>query len=396
MINGLHRRAKGRQRDGGGQRPRILIHTTFPAPYRVQLFDALSARINVQVVYENLTDKAHNRHADWYLPTTRSDVVISAGRRERRTYRKVQRSLTSFDAVLFYEYSTVSAMRLMLRCQRHDVPYLINADGGFPEGNRVKAVAKRFFIRRADGCLAGSVAASRYFQAFGADPHKIFRHDFTNLTAEEIRSAPVEATEKTRLRDTLGLPRDTVIFIAVGRLVEEKGFDVLLDSWAQLSGNVMLLIFGGGGTEEERYIAHIRAHNLDNVRIDRFSSRARLWDYYCASDAFVLPTRKDVWGLVINEAMACALPVVTTTRCIAGIELVEDGVNGFLVDVDDRAALRKALQRLRDEPLTRARMGAASLARISTLTVDEMADAQLRAVEEVVMQSIAPCPSEAE
>ena len=64
-----------------------------------------------------------------------------------------------------------------------------------------------------------------------------------------------------------------------------------------------------------------------------------------AADAFVLPTREDIWGLVINEAMAYGLPVVTTDRCNAGLELIKNNVNGYVVHVDDKGELAKKLQK---------------------------------------------------
>ena len=53
-----------------------------------------------------------------------------------------------------------------------------------------------------------------------------------------------------------------------------------------------------------------------------------------ASDLFVLPTREDIWGLVINEAMSFGLPIITTRKCIAGTELITDGENGYLLEAD--------------------------------------------------------------
>ena len=55
-------------------------------------------------------------------------------------------------------------------------------------------------------------------------------------------------------------------------------------------------------------------------------------DYYLAADVFVLPTLEDVWGFVINEAMVCGCPIVTTYDCGASRDLVKNRVNGFLVE----------------------------------------------------------------
>ena len=93
--------------------------------------------------------------------------------------------------------------------------------------------------------------------------------------------------------------------------------------------------------------------------------------FYRAADLFVLPTREDIWGLVVNEAMAFALPVITTDRCVAGLELVEDGVTGYIVPVgDDKALADKMNQALSGDC---AAMGAAALEKIRSYTIENMA-----------------------
>ena len=79
-------------------------------------------------------------------------------------------------------------------------------------------------------------------------------------------------------------------------------------------------------------------------------SKQELFQYYLASDIFVLPTREDVWGLVVNEAMACGLPVITTNKCGAGIELIENGVNGMIVKAGDSDSLAKGIETLLNSP----------------------------------------------
>lgn len=65
------------------------------------------------------------------------------------------------------------------------------------------------------------------------------------------------------------------------------------------------LVIVGGGEEENQYRQYIADHNLENVQLVGFKQKEEIFEYYKAADLFVLPTREDIWGLVINEAMAC-------------------------------------------------------------------------------------------
>ena len=114
-----------------------------------------------------------------------------------------------------------------------------------------------------------------------------------------------------------------------------------------------------------------REMDLTNVHFLGFMKKEKLLRYYQAADLFVLPTREDIWGLVINEAMAYGLPVITPDRCVAGLELVEDGVNGYIVPVGDVDALAEKIRQVfRGDP---AQMGAASLEKVRRYTIENMA-----------------------
>ena len=107
-------------------------------------------------------------------------------------------------------------------------------------------------------------------------------------------------------------------------------------------------------------------------------------EYYRASDVFVLMTVGDVWGLVINEAMAVGLPVITTDKCVAGLDLVKDFENGFLVAVGDDAALCDRLHRIFDDPAIIANMARNSLEKVSPYTIENMARIHMDAFREVL------------
>jgi glycosyltransferase involved in cell wall biosynthesis len=85
-----------------------------------------------------------------------------------------------------------------------------------------------------------------------------------------------------------------------------------------------------------------------------------LVDYYLAADVFVLPTLDDVWGFVINEAMVCGLPVITTRNAGASSDLVKDGVNGYVVEPGSSHQLFCALKKITDDEERARLMGKAS------------------------------------
>ena len=125
-----------------------------------------------------------------------------------------------------------------------------------------------------------------------------------------------------------------------------------------------------GGTPTEEYLTFARENDLTSVHFVPFQEKESLKRYYIAADAFVLPTREDIWGLVVNEAMAFGLGVVTTDRCNAGLELIQNGKNGFLVPTEDVHALREAIL----ECLVESRaLGQAALETIRPYTVQNMA-----------------------
>ena len=71
--------------------------------------------------------------------------------------------------------------------------------------------------------------------------------------------------------------------------------------------------------------------------------KEKLSEYYKAADIFVLPTREDIWGLVVNEAMAYALPVITTVQCVSGTEMIKPEVTGSLLAVGDENGIVKKI-----------------------------------------------------
>jgi glycosyltransferase involved in cell wall biosynthesis len=126
------------------------------------------------------------------------------------------------------------------------------------------------------------------------------------------------------------------------------------------------LTIAGDGPEEQALRALAKDFSIgDRVRFLGYVANEDLRREYLEADLFVLPTLSEALGSVVLEAMSCGLPVIATD--VGGIpEMIEDGVNGFLVPPGDAARLAQAISQLAANPLRRRAMRRANLERIAT------------------------------
>lgn len=270
----------------------------------------------------------------------------------------------------------------MNRCILNKTKFIINADGALKiRAKGLKAAVKRFYVERSALCLAGSQKAVEYFKCYGAEDKKIIRHPFTSLYESDILSEPVSRQEKEILREKYGLP-NKVTLIAAGQFIVRKGFDLLLQAWDD-AYDAQLYLVGGGGKRAE-YEDYLRRHNITNVEIIDFLPREQLFDYYRMSDVFLMPTREDIWGLVVNEAMAKGLPVISSDRCTAGNELIRNGENGFIYPVEDTAKLRELMRKLIDQPELRLELSENALLAIRDHTYENVIRSHCDVIEQIL------------
>lgn len=170
------------------------------------------------------------------------------------------------------------------------------------------------------------------------------------------------------------------VVLAVGQFVPRKGYDVLLRAWKQCDQDNELWIIGGNAPDD--YVNLKNELKLSNVYFMGFKCKEELMECYKASDLFVHPTREDIWGLVINEALANGLPVVTTDRCVGGCELVQNGVNGYIVPAGDSEMLSNAIMKILEDDVLRQKMAENSIKRIENWTIEEMAKQHYKVLKE--------------
>ena len=205
---------------------------------------------------------------------------------------------------------------------------------------------------------------------YGAKPENIIRYPFTSVKKADCLTEKLTAEEKKQWKEEFGVAEECAV-ISVGQFIPRKGMDLLLHCCKDLPENTGVYIVGG--TPPQEYLAICEENHLQNVHFLDFMPKDRLMKFFRAMDIFVLFTREDIWGLVINEAMAAGLPVISTDRCIAALELIRNGEEGYIVVNEDLEQMKKALLALTESSERREEMSAGAIDRIQSYTIENMA-----------------------
>ncbi|MBA3295607.1 MAG: glycosyltransferase family 4 protein [Acidobacteria bacterium] len=181
----------------------------------------------------------------------------------------------------------------------------------------------------------------------------------------------VRASFRDVVRREIGLPDDTTLFLYVGDF--RKGMGQAIRALAAAPGAHLL---GISRTSPEPYRVAAAACGVGS-RVTMLPATNQIERYYGAADALVLPTPYDAFGMVITEAMACGIPVITTPLAGAA-EMLTDGVHGLLVSSPtDIASVAAAMRTLTNDAGARARMGLAAALLMREHTWDRVADRTL-------------------
>ena len=120
---------------------------------------------------------------------------------------------------------------------------------------------------------------------------------------------------------------------------------------------MLRLLLLGDGPQRSNYESMVPSELRPRVHFAGLVPQSELPEHFAAADLFVFPSRHDGWGVVINEACAAALPIITTRQTGAAYDLVEDGRSGFVLEHDDIDGFADRLLRLIDEPALREKFG---------------------------------------
>jgi glycosyltransferase involved in cell wall biosynthesis len=364
----------------------LLILSEIIAPYRIPVFNALSRHedIELHVVFLSETDSALRRWRiykdeicfsyevlqSWRIRSGKQSLLLNWGLRS---------CLKKFvpDAIICGGYNYFASWEALSWTRRHPAELILWAESNGEDirGREpwVEALKARF-LAGCDWFVVPGSASRTYLESLRSSPKKIVTapnavdNHWFQVQADSVRFRDAEFRTQYRLPDRY--------LLFVGRLIREKGIFDLLDAYSKLEGELRRkvgLVFAGDGQclPELRELA--RRISPGNICFPGFVHREDLAGFYALAEASILPTHSDPWGLVVNEAMACGLPVIVSSVAGCATDLVDDGWNGYIVPPRDQERLGEALTSILTNPMLQKEMGTRSTKRISNYSPEACA-----------------------
>lgn len=373
---------------------KLAIITTHPIQYNAPLFRLLHERghISVKVFYtwgqskDAVYDARFGIERSWDIPLLEGYdhvFVRNTSRRpdSNRFFGVVNPGLIAqlkeeaFDAVLVYRWSLYSHFlilqtfggmpKLLFRGDSH----LLAIKPGFK--SIVKRLVTRFVYRKTGVAFYVGAHNQQYYLNSGFKPEQLMYapHAIDNERFSDNREEWEKRAEAERIN--LGIGADELVFLYAGKFYGVKNLLFLIKAFQQTSNKYFRLLLVGNGEQENE----LRAMAATDHRIlfTGFRNQAEMPLVYRLGDVFLLPSKRETWGLGVNEAMACGRAAIVSDMCGCAPELIIPGETGFVFRSGDERDLLRVLARFSDRESCYL-MGNKAFAHIQQFSLERVAE----------------------
>ena len=347
---------------------RVLLVTNIPTPYRLPLFSELNkafteAGITFKVAfgaqgYSRRKWKVNLSECAFDHVVLSSRAIQFGGNVERTafSYRGLYGVIKAYapDVIITPGFS-LATMRVFLLSLLGGARYLIWSGSVLQRGrldSRWRIWQRKMLVKRAMGGIAYGSKAKEYFQSLGM-PEDVINIAINTVDTEYYRQAGASLAGAEEAADKKIL---TFIGYLSARKHVHKLLDVIADVSKERSDFVLEVI--GDGDELDNLKAYAKNNRLaEFVSFVGYKQKAELPRYLARSSGLLFQTGFDIWGLVLNEAMAAGIPCLASIHAGATHDLIDDGVTGFSVDFSDRVRAKQSINWILDHPDEAAQIG---------------------------------------
>jgi glycosyltransferase involved in cell wall biosynthesis len=287
-----------------------------------------------------------------------------------------------FDALWLHGYANANAVHAMLAARSLSIPVLVRAESRLAgrERRRWRLGARRLYFhvlgKLVDGVLPiGSLNAEFWQYYFGSDIPQFFMPYAVDNDYFQQRSRDV-ALNRAALQAELNLDPARPVILFASKLQERKCCADLLEAYRRLAPAPGIephpyLVIVGDGEQRAALERAAQETGYGSIRFCGFRNQSELPRFFDLCSVFILPSRHEPWGLIVNEAMNAARPIIVSNDVGSQRDLITPGIEGEVFPVGDREALASALRRTLAAPETAQQMGQRALERISSWDFEE-------------------------
>jgi glycosyltransferase involved in cell wall biosynthesis len=378
-------------------------------PYHLGRFDAIRNLCAASALEIAHYDTEYNWESDGKKCRLVHSLADGYPRTRRARYfaiNKIKTWLSDIrpDVLAVPGWSEPLALASALEARRKSIPVILMSDSRLlrciSSGLQPRAVFVESFKRRIMGLFNSAFVAghehSLYLQSLGMPEQKISL-GLDVVDNEHFSSGAAQAREQAAFhRKRLGLP--SKYFLLCSRLLPRKNIETAIEAFALFrkhrTADGWQLVIAGDGPRRD-ILRHIAQEQLvmSDIQFRGAQSYGQLPILYGLSEAFILPSWSETWGLVVNEAMAAGLPVVVSMNAGCVHELVQNGSNGYTFDPRDVGQLARLMSGLAENSQRRKEMGRCSEKIISEWGFSRFAEGMLSAATNAVRDPISQVPT---
>jgi glycosyltransferase involved in cell wall biosynthesis len=320
-----------------------------------------------------------------FLPTLRDNATVSFARPlnygifERLRGSKDE---SPFDALWVHGYATANSLHAMLAAKSLGIPVLLRGDMWLrdrPRGRAKLALKSLFFqmLRHfVDGVLSVGTLNADYWRHHLGNDFPLFMMPYAVDNDYFQQRSHMALVQRNELLSELNLDPTRPVILFASKLQKRKRCEDLLEAYKKLSPAPGIephpyLVIVGDGEERAALEKQAAESGFSSIRFCGFRNQSELPRFFDIASVFVLPSRHEPWGLIVNEVMNAARAVVLSDDCGCQPDLITDGVEGCVFPVGDVDALASALRKVLATPATAAQMGQRGLERIQKWSFEE-------------------------